>query len=791
MKLFRFFILAFFTTALIACGGAEERKAVYMEKAKASMEAGDFDKARIELKNVLQIDPKDGDAYYQLGKLFEQKKNYRKAYSNYLKAGELNPENLENQAKLGRVYLLLANEPEKAQKKIDFILSKDPDNIDGLLLKASMMLHRKNKSEAIKIVEKINKKVPGHVEAVAFLASLYVSDKEITDAINVLEKALMIKQGNDQLNKLLALYLLQNKDYAKSEMIYKKMLDQHPDNASGYTNLAAFYNLSGNKDKAVETLRASIENDPKDAVRQLILVKFLKEIRGDEAAISELKRLIVKYSGMGKLRIALAELLYQSGEKQEAIKVYKVAISDFFDEETGVESRILLASIYLNGKQFEKASEVVDDAMDVAPNDPKVNYLKAKLAFHDKKYEQALISLRIVVKEMPENIDAYILLADIYKKESNNEQVRSTLNSAYENNRGNADALLKLAQYYSSTDVAQSEKIIDEYNTLRVKDYDGLSLKVALLNRNRKYEEAYKIAEKLISSSPDKPNGYLQAMPYLSQQGDKKRIISILENGYVNTGHNRKLLILLTTMQASEKKFDIIESRIKEEIKLSSDDSELNILLAKVYLAKNDIKSAIAKLNAVTKSNPEAEESYLLLSQIYQKKGDVDSVEEILVNGKANVKSSLKISMTLAGLYEFNKSYNKAIDVYKSIHKMYPENLVIVNNLASMLSDYGNSEEDLKLAKTLSAKLEKAEQPAFWDTIGWVQYKSGDYPGAIEYLTRAVNDAPKVNVFNYHLGMAYKLSGDKAQAKVYLEKSLADGKEFKEKDLAKAALKEL
>ena len=56
-----------------------------MQKAIASIEAGDLDKARIELKNVLQIDPKDGDAYYQLGNVFEQQQDYRKAYANYLK----------------------------------------------------------------------------------------------------------------------------------------------------------------------------------------------------------------------------------------------------------------------------------------------------------------------------------------------------------------------------------------------------------------------------------------------------------------------------------------------------------------------------------------------------------------------------------------------------------------------------------------------------------------------------------------------------------------------------------
>ena len=50
---------------------------------------------------------------------------------------------------------------------------------------------------------------------------------------------------------------------------------------------------------------------------------------------------------------------------------------------------------------------------------------------------------------------------------------------------------------------------------------------------------------------------------------------------------------------------------------------------------------------------------------------------------------------------------------------------------------------------------------------------------------------PDVNIFNYHLGMAYKMAGDKAQAKIHLEKSLSDNKPFSQKSSAEAALKEL
>ena len=68
---------------LLACGGAEERKAKYLASGKALMEQADYSKARLELRNVLKIDPKDVGALYLLGQLEEKQQNWRKAYAYY------------------------------------------------------------------------------------------------------------------------------------------------------------------------------------------------------------------------------------------------------------------------------------------------------------------------------------------------------------------------------------------------------------------------------------------------------------------------------------------------------------------------------------------------------------------------------------------------------------------------------------------------------------------------------------------------------------------------------------
>jgi Tfp pilus assembly protein PilF len=80
---------------LAGCGGKEERKVKHLEKGKAFYEQADFEKAKIEVKNVLQIDPKSAEAFYLSGMIAEKQKEWQKAFGNYAQAVELKPDYLK------------------------------------------------------------------------------------------------------------------------------------------------------------------------------------------------------------------------------------------------------------------------------------------------------------------------------------------------------------------------------------------------------------------------------------------------------------------------------------------------------------------------------------------------------------------------------------------------------------------------------------------------------------------------------------------------------------------------
>lgn len=91
--------------AVGGCGGPEERKASYLAKAEEYVQAGNFPKARVALRNVLKIDPKDAEAYYLFAEVEEKEKNWKNAFANYQRVVELVPDHERAVLKLAKFFL--------------------------------------------------------------------------------------------------------------------------------------------------------------------------------------------------------------------------------------------------------------------------------------------------------------------------------------------------------------------------------------------------------------------------------------------------------------------------------------------------------------------------------------------------------------------------------------------------------------------------------------------------------------------------------------------------------------
>ena len=91
--------------AVIGCGTPEEKKAKYLAQAQDYIQEGNFPKARVAIRNVLKIDPKDPEPYFVFAEIEEKEKNWRSAFANYQRTVELKPDHERALIKLAKFYL--------------------------------------------------------------------------------------------------------------------------------------------------------------------------------------------------------------------------------------------------------------------------------------------------------------------------------------------------------------------------------------------------------------------------------------------------------------------------------------------------------------------------------------------------------------------------------------------------------------------------------------------------------------------------------------------------------------
>ncbi|QDU87532.1 tetratricopeptide repeat protein [Pirellulimonas nuda] len=124
----------------------------------------------------------------------------------------------------------------------------------------------------------------------------------------------------------------------------------------------------------------------------------------------------------------------------------------------------------------------------------------------------------------------------------------------------------------------------------------------------------------------------------------------------------------------------------------------------------------------------------------------------------------------------------------------FPDDYAVKNDLGYLWADRG---VNLKLARRLAAEAvtEKPDNGAYWDSLGWADYRLGDFGAAAESLEKAVALAelagmsPGDGVMFDHLGDAYAAAGRTKEARRAWSRAAAMLKEADPPTAKKAAAK--
>lgn len=342
-------LISAIAVALISCGGAEERKVKYLEKGKAYIEEKNYDKALIEIKNVLQIDPKFAEAHYVMGQINEQGKELRKAIGNYNKAIELDPQHIEAKVGLAKIYVIAGTEDylNKARQLLTEVKSVVSDHPEAELIAATIDYKTGDKEKSKKSLESIVKNNPDLVEGISLLSTVYMAEDKEPAAIAVLKKGTEDNPSNIPLRIKLAQILAKNGDYASAEKYLKQAISIEPERYALQVALSSFYASSNQVEKAEAVLRNAIEQDPQDVQRYLVFVEMLASRISVKEADEALVGFIQKNPDMHELKMAQVKFYDKLGKRDELKAVLNKIISEHEYDIEAVEARALLANYLL------------------------------------------------------------------------------------------------------------------------------------------------------------------------------------------------------------------------------------------------------------------------------------------------------------------------------------------------------------------------------------------------------------------------------------------------------------
>jgi tetratricopeptide (TPR) repeat protein len=775
------------------CGGADSRKEKYLQSGNEHYFQDDCKKAKLDYKNALQIDPKSVDGLVGLARCMLEDKEWKKAYQLLLGALEQDPDSVEAKLDLSKIYLI-SGESDKSYQLIEEVLATEPENATAIALRGIFHLKNNTLSAARTDSEQAISLENDNLSAITLISSLKIKDGKTQDAAkyisNIVSRNEITKRKKKELQVILIALYGQLEDIDNVIIIYKDLISQYPDNNNYVYRLAAIYANSGKIDEAENLLISSIDVDDSNSL--LAYVSFLDSYRSPEDATKKLEEFSAEFKNNGKLKLSLGKRYLASNEVSKA-KLLFTQLSNDISVAEYIEAKNELAFLSLKDNDSDSALELVQQVLSDQPSNFRALVLRGTLAISNRDAPQAISDFRTILRDQPNNTFAIRQLATAYILNDQEDLAKELLQKAVDIDSNDKELGLLYARLQGKdNDFESAIGAVNELLNSNKEDLETIKTLFDLQIANKDYAGAKETAESMKASLKDNPLGYYLSGVLLQNEDNnlaaEKEFLTALEKQPRANEPLSGLIRLYLLDGKQDKAIDFLKNIIKK-------DPEYLVpynLLGEVGITVKDYDLAADSFNSAIKINNMWWVPYRGLALVYSAQGNKEKSIQILKQGfdKGVGLERLGIELALAQ-YQIGKR-GDSISTYEKIIADVPSSILSKNNLSMILVDDQADESEINKALAYVADLEKIEEAASLDTVGWVNYRAGNIDKAIEILEKAVSLAPNAAELHYHLGMAYAdEEGELENAKKHLKIAAESDQNYNGKDKAKIKFKQL
>jgi tetratricopeptide (TPR) repeat protein len=785
-------LLALVVVTLSACGGAQARKARHLEKGQTFLAAGNFEKARVEFQNALQLAPLDPEARFEMGVVSEKLAKQRESASFYQGTLDVSPDHLGAHRNFARLYLY-AGQPVKAMDLIQPALEKHPDDAQLLVLRAAVRSQQGDVAGAQSDAQRAIELDPKNSDAIATLAGVYASTKNFDKAQSLLEHAISgpFRDSVDLRLILTQVYAAEN-HVADVERILLDLVRLQPQEKAHRIRLAQFYARQNQLDASEQTLRGGIKAIPADKDMKRSLIEFLANHRSPEIAEKEIKAMVAADPKDFDLKFTLAKFYQATNQLPLAEGIYQQVIDSEKLDAAGLTARDRLAELRVQRNDVPGAQTLIAEVLAKSPRDDDALLLRGNIALAKSDPKAAIADLRAVLRDQPNAVGVLRVLARAHLANGEPALAEETMRRALEANPKDASIRLDLAQLLAQMGKPELAKPIaadlvkDQPNNIAALD---ALFRVSIAAKD--YDTAKTAAEARVASDPKSAVGYLYegVLAEGSKRNDDAlrlyaKAVDIQPDTFEPLQAQIRLMVAMKGVPEALKRLDEVLAKDPKAAMAPNLKGEL-------LLSKGDTSGAIAAFKDASARAPRWWQPYRGLAEAEFAAKDPEAGLEALRSAQPNVDQPAELAMALGLYLERAGKTDEAMKQYEEVLRRSPRSDVAANNLAMLLVSNKKDDASIERAKTLSARFAESSNPSFLDTYGWVLFKHGEAAASVTVLEKVVSKVPDAPLALYHLGMAQSSSGSNAQALGNLTRAVNSGQKFSGLDEAKATLDRL
>ena len=731
----------------------EAKKAKHRERAISYFEKGQYQEARVEFQNVVQIDPNDADAHYRLALTYLKlgsNPNLQLAASELTRTLELDSTNREAMLKLGEAYLL-GNQPSKARLQADAVLVSAPENTEGLILRGRSLIHEKRYQEGAAELKKAIELDPKNMGPYIDLALAYVLANDTTAAEATLKQALTVDPRSTKILLALGDLRVTTGKPDQAEIIYKQALEIAPEDEQIYLKLVRFYQHVGKPEKIEPTLQTLASIKPHDEKPHILLGDF--------------------YAWLGQPDKALAS--YQRATEINA---------------GSTVARDKLISHYLNTGKTSEAETKVKDILEKDRKDLMGRLFDARIRLAKNNADEAISLLQGIVKDEPQFAVAHHFLGVAFLQKRQFVQAREAFAEAVKLNPNLPESRTAIAQIYlaeGSADLAiEHAQAAIQLNPRNVQAAIIAGDAYLLKGDTAKSKQVFEAIAKALPNESLGP--YSLGLVARAEKNDAKAL-TYFEEALSKKPTAIDPLVQIVQIKIAQGKSNEARQRVTKQLEASPSNPLLYNLLGQLWMQTKDAGQAETAFKKAIELDNSILASYMNLGQLYQQAGKLDQAAqeyEAVLQKNSTVASA---HILLGMIHERRKEYDKAQTQYEQALKLNPKFAPAANNLAWLMSEQG-ANLDVALSYAQTAREAKPDDPNIADTLGWIYYKKKAYLLAVNLLKEAVDKLPNEPVVQFHYGMAQYKNGNAAAAKKALQASLKLSKDFSGSEEAQQTL---